>query len=65
LSPIQAVVGMVTLTLFVPCIASVMMIIKEQGMKIAMAMLALIIPFAFFFGGVLNHLLRAVWGAGA
>jgi ferrous iron transport protein B len=65
LSPIQAVVGMVTLTLFVPCIASVMMIIKEQGTKIAMAMLALIIPFAFFFGGVLNHLLRAVWGAGA
>ena len=56
---------MVTLTLFVPCIASVMMIIKEQGTKIAMAMLALIIPFAFFIGGVLNHLLRAVWGAGA
>ena len=65
LSAIQAVVGMVTLTLFVPCIASVMMIIKEQGMKIAMAMLALIIPFAFFIGGVLNHLLRAVWGAAA
>jgi ferrous iron transport protein B len=65
LSAIQAVVGMVTLTLFVPCIASVMMIIKEQGTKIAMAMLALIIPFAFFIGGVLNHLLRAVWGAGA
>jgi len=65
LSPIQAVVGMVTLTLFVPCIASVMMIIKEQGTKIAMAMLALIIPFAFLIGGLLNHLLRAVWGAGA
>ncbi len=65
LSPIQAVVGMVTLTLFVPCIASVMMIIKEQGAKIATAMLALIIPFAFLIGGLLNHLLRAVWGAGA
>ena len=65
LSPIQAVVGMVTLTLFVPCIASVMMIVKEQGLKIAAAMLALIIPFAFLVGGVLNHLLRAVWGAGA
>ncbi len=65
LSPIQAVVGMVTITLFVPCIASVMMIVKEQGLKIAAAMLALIIPFAFLVGGVLNHLLRAVWGAGA
>ena len=61
LSPIQAVVGMVTITLFVPCIASVMMIIKEQGLKVAAAMLALIIPFAFLIGGVLNHLLRAVW----
>ena len=61
LSPIQAVVGMVTLTLFVPCIASVMMIVKEQGAKIAMAMVAFIIPFAFLIGGLLNHLLRAVW----
>ncbi len=65
LSPIQAVVGMVTITLFVPCIASVMMIIKEQGLKITAAMLALIVPFAFLIGGILNHLLRAVWGAGA
>jgi len=65
LSPIQAVVGMVTITLFVPCIASVMMIIKEQGLKVTAAMLALITPFAFLIGGILNHLLRAVWGAGA
>jgi ferrous iron transport protein B len=42
-----------------------MMIIKEQGMKVTAAMLALIIPFAFLVGGILNHLLRAVWGAGA
>ncbi|MHB1077149.1 ferrous iron transport protein B [Thiobacillus sp.] len=61
LSPIQAVVGMVTITLFVPCIASVMMIVKEQGWKIAAAMIAFIIPFAFLIGGLLNHLLRAVW----
>lgn len=62
LSTIQAVVGMVTLTLFVPCIASVLMIIKEQGLKIAAAMLALIIPFAFFVGGLLNHTLRLLGG---
>ena len=62
LSPIQAVVGMVTITLFVPCIASMMVIVKEQGLKIAAAMLALIIPFAFLIGGLLNLLLRAVWG---
>ncbi|OZA30767.1 MAG: ferrous iron transport protein B [Hydrogenophilales bacterium 17-61-9] len=61
LSAIQAVVGMVTITLFVPCIASVMMIVKEQGWKIAAAMIAFIVPFAFLIGGLLNHLLRAVW----
>lgn len=61
LSAIQVVVGMVTLTLFVPCIASVMMIVKEQGAKVAAAMTAFIIPFAFLIGGLLNHLLRAVW----
>jgi ferrous iron transport protein B len=65
LSTIQAIVGMVTLTLFMPCIASVMMIIKEQGLRIAAAMLALITPFAFLVGGLLNHLLRLLWVAGA
>jgi ferrous iron transport protein B len=58
LSMVQAVVGMVTLTLFVPCIASVMIIIKEQGWRIATLMLVLIIPTAFFVGGLLNHFLR-------
>jgi ferrous iron transport protein B len=62
LSATQAVVGMVTLTLFVPCIASMLMIVKEQGVKIAAAMLALIVPFAFFVGGLLNHALRALAG---
>ena len=61
LTPIQAVVGMVTITLFVPCIASLMMIIKEQGLKVAAAMLAFIIPFAFLVGGLLNQLLHWVW----
>jgi ferrous iron transport protein B len=60
LSALQAVVGMLTLTLFVPCIASVMMIIKEQGLRIATLMLAIIIPTAFFIGGLVNHFLRFV-----
>lgn len=61
LSPLQTVVGMVTITLFVPCIASVMMIVKEQGARVAGLMLALIMPFAFFAGGVVNALLRRIW----
>lgn len=61
LDPIQAVVGMITITLFIPCFASLMMMVKEQGMRTAMSMLAMIVPFAFFIGGVFNHLLRALW----
>jgi ferrous iron transport protein B len=58
LDMVQAVVGMVTITLFVPCIASVMMIAKEQGVRTTALMLAIIMPTAFFVGGVLNHFLR-------
>ena len=61
LSPIQAVVGMITITLFIPCFASLMMMVKEQGTKTALAMLGLIVPFAFFIGGLFNLILRAVW----
>lgn len=61
LSPIQAVVGMITITLFIPCFASLMMMVKEQGARIALAMVAVIVPFAFFIGGLFNLLLRAVW----
>lgn len=61
LSPIQAVVGMITITLFIPCFASLMMMVKEQGTKVALGMVAVIVPFAFFIGGLFNLLLRAVW----
>jgi ferrous iron transport protein B len=61
LSPIQAVVGMITITLFIPCFASLMMMVKEQGAKVALGMVAVIVPFAFFVGGLFNLLLHAVW----
>jgi ferrous iron transport protein B len=61
LSPIQAVVGMITITLFIPCFASLMMMLKEQGAKVAVGMVAIIVPFAFFIGGLFNLVLRALW----
>ena len=61
LDPIQAVVGMITITLFIPCFASLMMMIKEQGLKTAAIMLGLIVPFAFFIGGLFNFGLRAIF----
>jgi ferrous iron transport protein B len=63
LTPAQVVVAMVTITLFIPCIASVMMIVKERDWKTAAAMLTLIFPLAFMVGGLLNHLLLLTdWG---
>jgi ferrous iron transport protein B len=60
LNPLQAVVSLVTITLFVPCIANLFIIIKERGVKTALWMTAFIFPFAVFVGGVLNYALRAL-----
>lgn len=63
LSPVQVVVAMITITLFIPCIASVMMIAKEHSWGKALGMLILIIPIAFLVGGTLNLILRFIgWG---
>jgi len=65
LTPIQIVVAMVVITLFIPCIASVLMIVKERGWKTALGMFAFVIPIAFGVGGLLNRLLLWIgWGIG-
>jgi ferrous iron transport protein B len=38
-----------------------MMMVKEQGTKVALGMVAVIVPFAFFVGGLFNLILRTVW----
>jgi len=64
LTPLQVVVAIVTITLFIPCIASVFMIAKERGIKPALAMTVLIFPVAFLTGGLLQKLLVWVgWGS--
>lgn len=59
LDSVQIVVSVVTLTLFVPCLASFLMIIKERGVWTAIAIFAFIVPFAIVVGGALNAVLRA------
>jgi ferrous iron transport protein B len=58
LDPIQVVVSLVTITLFIPCIANFFIIIKERGAKTAFAMAGFIFPFAFLVGGFLNWILH-------
>ncbi|OGB90107.1 hypothetical protein A2625_04770 [candidate division WOR-1 bacterium RIFCSPHIGHO2_01_FULL_53_15] len=58
MSPTQIVVSLVTITLFVPCLAQFLVMIKERGMKTALGIVAFIFPFAFLVGGTLNFILR-------
>ncbi len=65
LTPLQVVVAMVTITLFIPCIASVMMIAKERGWRTAAGMVLFIFPLAFLVGGLLYRGLSWIgWGIG-
>lgn len=58
LTPVQSVVSLVTITLFIPCLAHFFMLIKERGIKMALTMVAIIVPMAVFFGGFLNWVFR-------
>ena len=58
LSGQQVVVSLIVITLFVPCLATFLMIIKEQGWKKAMAITCFIVPFAIAVGTVVGWVLR-------
>jgi ferrous iron transport protein B len=54
----QLLVAMVTITLFVPCIASMMVVLKERGLAYMLGLFAGSITFAFLLGGIIAHILR-------
>ncbi|HTQ41546.1 MAG TPA: nucleoside recognition domain-containing protein, partial [Polyangiaceae bacterium] len=54
LSPADVAVSMVTITLFIPCIANVFMIAKERGWKTAGLMSAFIFPYAVAVGALVR-----------
>ena len=56
----QLTVSAVTLTLFVPCIAQFLMMIRERGWRFAFGVLAFITPFAFGVGALLNVMLKGL-----
>ncbi|MBI5846946.1 MAG: ferrous iron transport protein B [Nitrospirae bacterium] len=53
----QVIVSIITLSLFVPCLASFFMIIKERGLRTSLLMFALITVFALIVGGGINLVL--------
>lgn len=60
LDPVQMLVALVTITLFVPCIANLFIMIKERGIKTAALIVSFIFIFAFLFGGLFNFILHAL-----
>lgn len=62
LTPHQILVSLVVITLFIPCIATVMMMIKEHGWRTAAAISAFVFPFAFLMGGLVHRALLWLGG---
>ena len=60
LDPVQVLVAVVTITLFIPCIANFFMIVKERGWRTGLAIAAFVFPFAVAVGAAVNGVLRAV-----
>jgi ferrous iron transport protein B len=56
----QLAVATITLTLFLPCVAQFLVMFKERGWKVAMAVSTFVFPFAFVVGGVVNFLLNVL-----
>jgi ferrous iron transport protein B len=63
LTPADIAVSMVTITLFIPCIANVFMIGKERGWKVAAAMSGFIFPYAVAVGAAVRFGFRVFGGS--
>lgn len=55
LTGVQAVVALTVMTLFIPCVANFLMIIKERGAKVAFTLLGVITPIAILTGAGLHY----------
>ena len=60
LTGVQTVVSLVTITLFVPCIAQYFMMLKERGWRMAHLIAFVVFSMALLTGGVLYRVLTAL-----
>ena len=58
LTGVQAVVALTVMTLFVPCVANFLMMVRERGLRTGLAILGVITPVAIFTGAGLNYVLH-------
>ncbi len=57
LTPMQITVAIITITLFVPCIASLMVMLKERGIKQGMIIWGATWVGAFTIGGIVAQII--------
>jgi ferrous iron transport protein B len=60
LTGVQSVVALTVMTLFVPCVANLLMIIRERGLRTGLAILGAVTVIAIGTGSVLNLALSAL-----
>jgi len=63
LDHLQVLVSLITITLFIPCLANLLVIVKEHGAKVAVGMVLFIFPFAVLVGAVVNFAARWIGAA--
>ncbi|SFG27355.1 ferrous iron transport protein B [Desulfotomaculum arcticum] len=62
MEPLQKFIALVTLTLFVPCIATTLVIFKERGWREGIAIWLTVLTLAFTMGGLLAHVIYYAQG---
>jgi ferrous iron transport protein B len=54
----QTVIALTVITLFIPCVANFLVMVRERGKRAALAIAAFIVVYAFGIGALLNAALR-------
>ena len=60
LDPVQTVIALTVITLFIPCIANFLVMLKERGTKTGLAIAGFIIVYSFGIGAVMHALFSAL-----
>jgi len=58
LTPTQTVVALTVITLFIPCVANFLVMLKERGQRMGLAIAGFIIVYSFGIGIVINMVLK-------
>ena len=58
LTPNQTVIALTVITLFIPCVANFLVMLKERGRRAGLAIAGFIIAYSFGIGFVMNMVFR-------